>query len=175
MRIRAQGGAVTFREGARPSRASAACIIVTVASLCILLLGCSSQNSSPRTPGNDVRTTATPSASTSLAPAPSATATGANFCTTFLADQKAAAEAIGRAVRNPSAEEITMQDLRAARAKLQADALLAPPELRAHVEAQVATLDDFIRRLLEGSIKGLNLEAFDNAQKQVLLHCRSVG
>jgi hypothetical protein len=118
MRIRAQGGAVTFREGARPSRASAACIIVTVASVCILLLGCSSQNSSPRTPGNDVRTTATPSASTSLAPAPSATATGANFCTTFLADQEAAAEAIGRAVRNPSAEEITMQDLRAARAKL---------------------------------------------------------
>jgi hypothetical protein len=43
------------------------------------------------------------------------------------------------------------------------------------VEAQVATLDDFIRRLLEGSLKGLNLEAFENAQKQVLLHCRSVG
>ena len=53
-------------------------------------------------PWNDVRTTATPRPSTSFAPARSATATGANFCTAFLADQKAAAEAIARAVRSSS-------------------------------------------------------------------------
>jgi hypothetical protein len=110
-----------------------------------------------------------------LAPAPSPTATGANFCTTLLTDQEAAAEAVARAVRHPSTDGITMQDLRAARAKLQADALLAPPDLQAHVQAQVETLDDLIRRLRTGNIKGLDLHAFENAQKQLLLHCRNGG
>ena len=66
-----------------------------------------------------------------------------------------------------------MQDLQAARAKLQADVLLAPPELKAQVQAQVDTLDDLIRRLLAGNIKGLDLDAFENAQKALILHCRN--
>jgi hypothetical protein len=140
-------------------------ILATVVAMHGLLLGCSSQGSSPPAPVNEVSTVAAPRSSTP-------TATGVNFCSTFLADQKAAAEAIGRAVRHPSTEQITMQDLQAARAKLQADVLLAPPDLKAHVQAQVDTLDDLIRRLLAGNIKGLDLHAFENAQKALIRHCR---
>jgi hypothetical protein len=148
--------------------------------MCILLAGCSSQDNSRPAQGNEVSIVpATSSTPAALSPSPNAdgsnapTATGANFCTIFLADQKAAAEAIARAVRNPSTEEITLQDLRAARAKLQADLLLAPPHLQAYVRAQVETLDGFIRRLRAGSIKGLDLQAFENAQRELILHCRN--
>ena len=147
--------------------------------MCLLLVGCSSQDSFQPAQDNEVSTLpATSSTPTALSPSPNTdgsnapTATGAAFCTTFLADQKAAAEAIARAVRNPT-EEITMQDLQAARAKLQADALLAPPDLQAYVWAQVETLDDFIRRLRAGSLKGLDLRAFENAQRELIRHCRN--
>ena len=164
MDTRAQWGAGTVRTPAQKSWASAAYIVAAV-SLCILL-GCSSPGSPPPAPGNEVSTVAAPRSSPP-------TATGGSFCTTFLADQKAAAEAIARAIRHPSTEEITMQDLRAARAKLQADVLLAPPDLQAHVQAQVDTLDDLIRRLRAGNIRGLDLDAFENAQKALILHCRN--
>lgn len=65
-----------------------------------------------------------------------------------------------------------MQDLRAARAKLQADALLAPPELLSLVGAQVGTLDDLIRRLQSGTVTGLDLRSFDDAQKEIQLYCQ---
>jgi hypothetical protein len=68
-----------------------------------------------------------------------------------------------------------MQDLQAARAKLQADALLAPPDLQDQVRVQVETLDDLLRRLRSGSIKGMDLRAFEKAQKELLAQCGTGG
>ncbi len=134
--------------------------------MCFLLLGCSSQGSSLPAPSDGVTTAVAPS------PSPT-TATEGDFCSRFLADQKAAADAIGRALRDPTAARITVQDLQAASAKLQADALNAPPDLRDDVQVQIDTLNTLIRQLSTGRFRGLDLNAFENAQKALILHCRS--
>ncbi len=88
----------------------------------------------------------------------------------MLDDQKRAGEVIASAILHPT-DKLTLNDLQAARAKLQADSLLAPADLKTDVRAQVATMDDVIGRIRSGTIKGLDPRPFNEAQKRLQATC----
>lgn len=149
-------------------------------SLCVVLASCStvSGSSSSPEPGSGATPAGTSSAG-STEPSPllesprgsTPTAQSAEaFCTALLDDQKRAGEAIAAAILHPK-DKLTLDDLQAARTKLEADVRLAPADLVSDVVAQVGTMDDLIRRLRSGSIKGLDPQPFNDAQKRLQARC----